>query len=51
MDDTEKEKLKKAISQILLSAVNGLDKQYRTKNGYVQWGKVEKDIHLLIDEV
>ena len=51
MDDTEKEELKKSISQILLSAVNGSDNQYRTKNGFVQWGKVEQDIHLLVDDV
>ena len=51
MDEAEKQEVKKKISQILLSAVNGSDKQYRTKNGYVQWGKVEEHIHLLIDEV
>lgn len=51
MDDKQKEELKKNISRILLSAINGLDNQYRTKNGYVQWGKVEQDIHLLVDEV
>ena len=51
MDEEQKAELKKKISTILMSAVNGLDKQYRTKNGYVQWGKVEKHIHLLIDEI
>ena len=45
-----KEELKKNISAILLSAVNGLDKQYLTVNGYIQWGKVEQDIHKLIDD-
>ena len=51
MDATKKEELKKSISQILLSAVNGSDKQYRTTNGFVRWDKVEQDIHLLVDDV
>jgi hypothetical protein len=51
MDEQQKTELKKQISTILLSAINGLDKQYRTKNGYIQWGLVEKHIHMLIDDI
>jgi len=41
--------LKRDISYILLSAVNGQSECYRTKDGFIRWGLVEKDIHNLID--
>ena len=42
--------IKKGVSDILLGAVNGLNSCYRTKDGYIRWGLVEKDIHKLIDD-
>lgn len=47
---TKSEDIKKGISNILLGAVNGLNSCYRTKDGYIRWGLVEKDIHKLIDD-
>ena len=32
------------------SALSGVDKKYRTDDGYVRWGLVEKDIHEAIDK-
>ena len=51
MDEKQKEALKKKLTATLIGAVNGSEKQYITKNGYVDWGLVEKHIHRLIDEV
>lgn len=46
-----KQETKQKISTILLEALNGFSKKYRTKNGYIQWGLVEQDIHKLIDQL
>ena len=42
--------LKKAISKILQDARRGSE-EYRTSDGYVRWGKVEKIIHKQIDDI
>ena len=50
---TDKEKrdaLKKKVSAILVSVLNGSEANYRTKDGiYIRWGLVERDIHAAID--
>lgn len=51
MDEMQKERLKQSITTILLTAINGSDNQYRTRNGHVNWEIVEKHIHQLIDDI
>ena len=46
------EDAKEKISEILLTAVNGEAPEYRYDNprkSYVRWGRVERDIHAVID--
>ncbi len=43
------EGLKKKISEILMDALGGYVKKYRTSDGFVRWGVVEGDIHEIID--
>jgi hypothetical protein len=41
----------KAVSEILLSAINGQDATLWTEDGrYIRWGLVEKRIHAAIQE-
>jgi hypothetical protein len=48
--------LKSRVSEVLREAVSGMDAwgeasdRYRTLDGYVRWGAVEKAIHTAIDE-
>jgi hypothetical protein len=45
------DKINKEISDILMGAINGLEKKYRTRgeaSGYIRWGLVEKDIHATV---
>ena len=44
------EKIKEEISHILLIAVNGQDKKYRTETGDIRWELVEKDIHASVNK-
>lgn len=41
--------LKKGISDILSNALAGYKDDYKTSDGFVRWGLVEKDIYKLID--
>lgn len=38
------------ISQILLSALNGSEREYRTDDGFVKWRIVEDEIHKVVSE-
>jgi type III secretory pathway component EscV len=42
------EALKKDISKVLIDAVSGNNNQYRM-DGLIRWGRVERDIHKIID--
>lgn len=46
----QKQKLKADISAIMLGALSGQVKKYRTDDGFVRWGLVEKDMFKAIDE-
>jgi len=46
----QKQKLKDDISHIMTDALGGRLKRYRTDDGFVRWGLVQKDIHVAIDE-
>lgn len=41
--------LKKGITNILANALAGYKDDYKTKDGCIRWGLVERDIHKLID--
>lgn len=44
-------KLKADVSEVLMNAINRRDLNLiNSKNGRVEWGNVEKTIHILIDE-
>lgn len=49
-----KEQAKKRISEILADALSGRNEYYRYKAqdmiSYIRWGRVEKEIHKVIDE-
>lgn len=44
-----KEAIKRGVSELILGAVNGQMARYRTEDGYIKWGLVEREIHELID--
>ena len=43
------DEIKKKVSGILIGAVNGYESKYRTEDGFIRWGLVEKDIHSAIE--
>ena len=43
------DEIKKKVSGILIGAVNGYEPKYRTEDGFIRWGLVEKDIHDAIE--
>ena len=42
------DEINKEISEILLNTLSRAEHKYRTNDGYIRWGKVEKDIHLVV---
>jgi len=41
---------KEKVTSIISRALAGYEPDYKTKDGYVQWGLVEKDIIAAFDE-
>ena len=39
------ESINKKISRILLDAIGGHEKKYRTEDGFIKWGEVENEMH------
>lgn len=46
----DSDSLKEKVSSILRAALDGSEANYRTEDGYIRWGLVERDIHAAIDE-
>lgn len=44
------EAINKKISRILLDAIGGHNKEYRTEDGFIKWGKVEKEMHEAVNQ-
>jgi hypothetical protein len=44
------ETINKKISRILLDAIGGHNKQYRTEDGFIKWGKVEREMHEAVNQ-
>ena len=42
-------RINKKISRILLDAIGGHEKEYRTEDGFIKWGKVEREMHYAVN--
>jgi hypothetical protein len=41
--------VKQRVSLLMSGAVAGTIPDYRTEDGYIRWGRVERDVHAAID--